>query len=75
MKASVATDAENEAIVIVSQYDEKGRMVEAKTEKITVNAKATLLSVPKNAEAVTYRAFMWNSLTGMKPIVPMTEIK
>ena len=62
------------SMVTIGEYDGMGRMLETKTESIKTNMESVLISTPKNSGAVTYRAFMWNSLTGMNPIMPMTEI-
>ena len=76
VKASVNTkEAEEAVIIIISQYDNNGRMLETKTQSISANTDEVLISAAKNPNASSYRAFMWDSLTGMRPIIPVTEIK
>lgn len=75
IKASLTSTESEKAVVIISQYDESGRLLDTGFSEIVANSKTETFTVKKNALAKTYRAYMWDSLTGMKPIVPMTEIK
>ncbi len=75
VEASLVSSDAQKAVMIISQYDASGRLLEVKTQDITANSGEASMKASKNASAVSYRAYMWDSLTGMKPIVPMTEIK
>lgn len=75
LKASVNTRETEDAVMIIAQYDVSGKLMKVETKTLSTNAGEDCLSIAKNSDATSYKAYVWDSLTGMKPIVPITEIK
>ncbi len=63
-------DGEN-ATVVVAYYDINGAVIKAVTN--TGNGETVSVSIEKVEGAVTYKAFVWNSASGMKPITTPIE--
>jgi len=69
--------ASKKAIMFIVQYDENGKLLSAKSGKITVAAgtKPSLFSVTdtKLSGAKSTKAFIWDDMSSIKPIVPYAE--
>lgn len=71
------SDTEQTVTMFISQYDEDGRLLSANMipVKLEAGTKPALYTVSdvKNPKAVKYRAYMWDGITGIKPIIPYIE--
>lgn len=65
-KASVKSN--DGGVIVIAQYNADGTVVKVETKAVKAGEE-TELALTKAEGAVTAKAFLWNTLSGMKPIV------